>query len=193
MMSLVTVKRIASRLLKIGVNKIRIRQEDVPRAKNALTAEDVRSLIKNKVVSSKPCKGVSRARAKRKHEQVKKGRRRGMGSRKGKKSSRIPSKQLWMKKVRSQRKLLKELYDDKIIDSQTRKKIYYMIKGNMFKSKNTMMIYLKEHKMVKVTDIKNYTSPQKKQGAKKSQKSKKSGAGSNSISPVKKLNKGDNK
>lgn len=151
-MSLQIVKRIASRLLKVGVNKVRIKQEDVPIADEAITAEDVRGLIKDGIVYTKRKKGVSRARAKVKHAQVKKGRRRGTGSRKGKKHSRISSKELWMRKVRAQRKLLKELYDKGLIDSQTRKKIYYMIKGNMFKSRNAMMIYLEEHKLLKVKE-----------------------------------------
>ncbi|MCD6227593.1 50S ribosomal protein L19e [Candidatus Micrarchaeota archaeon] len=149
MMTLLSIKRIASRLLKKGINKIRIKQEEVPRASEALTAEDVRSMIKDKVIYATPKQGVSRARAKVKHAQVKKGRRRGSGTRKGKKYSRISTKELWMRKVRTQRKKLKELYDNGLLDSQTRKKLYYMIKGNMFKSKNAFMTYINEHKMLK--------------------------------------------
>ena len=136
MVTLLSIKRIASRLLKKGINKIRIKQEEVPRASEALTAEDVRSMIKDKVIYATPKQGVSRARAKVKHAQVKK-------------YSRISTKELWMRKVRTQRKKLKELYDNGLLDSQTRKKLYYMIKGNMFKSKNAFMTYINEHKMLK--------------------------------------------
>ncbi|MCC7570385.1 50S ribosomal protein L19e [Candidatus Micrarchaeota archaeon] len=147
-MSLETVKRIASRLLKKGKNKIRIKQEDVPRASDALTVEDVKVLVQDGVVYSKPIKGVSRARAKIKHAQLKKGRRKGRGSKKGKKFSNVSTKELWIKKVRIQRELLKNLYADGRVDSTARKKIYYLIKGNMFKNKSAMMLYLTEHKLL---------------------------------------------
>ena len=148
-MSLETVKRIAARLLNSGMNKVRIKEEDVPRAAEALTAEDVRSLIKDKIVYALPKRGVSRARAKVKHTQVKKGRRRGRGSRKGQRYSRVPKKTLWVNKVRTQRALLGELYGKEALDTPARKKLYYMVKGNAFKNKAALMTYLEEHKLLK--------------------------------------------
>ncbi len=148
-MGLNSVKRIASRIMKIGESKIKIKPEDVPKASEALTADDIRSLIKEGIVYKLTTKSVSRSKARKKHLQVKKGRRRGRGSQKGGATSKVSSKTVWIQKVRTLRNLLKELYGDGLMDSLTRKKVYYMIKGNMFKSKNAMMLYLNEHEMLK--------------------------------------------
>lgn len=148
-MSMKTVKRLASRILNIGINKIWISPMDTEKVENALTTDDVRALTEEGIVTKKLKKGVSRARARKKHIQKKKGRRRGTGSIKGGVKARAKPKTLWMARVRSQRKILTGLYKEKQIGSLDRRKVYYMIKGGYFKSKKALNNYLEQNKMLK--------------------------------------------
>ena len=144
-MSVKTVKRIAAKLMKVGENKVRIKQGNESRIAETLTREDVRALIKEKRVYKARSQGVSRARAKKHAEQKRKGRMRGTGKKKG--SHKGKTKKLWMSKIRSQRKMLEELSEK--MDSYDRRNVYYMIKGGMFKSKAALMNYIKEHDLIR--------------------------------------------
>ncbi|MBI4399387.1 50S ribosomal protein L19e [Candidatus Micrarchaeota archaeon] len=147
-MSLQTVKRIASYLLKAGESRIKIKPEEIKRVKEALTRDDVRSLIKEGIIFAEKKRGVSRALAKIKLKKKQKGRRRGFGSRKGTKYSRISRKRIWINKVRAQRYLLRELQSNGKIKENNYRSLYKMVKGRAFKSKEGMLTYLKENNLV---------------------------------------------
>lgn len=49
-MSMRTTKRIAAKLLKVGISRIRVKPDETKRAKEALTTDDVRTLIKEGIV-----------------------------------------------------------------------------------------------------------------------------------------------
>ena len=132
-------KRMAASVGKVGTNKIRIRKEED--VKEALTRDDVRALIKSGAIEVKRKKGVSRARARKLHEQKKKGRRRGEGSKKGPRTNR---KEEWMKRVRAQRKFVKQLKEGNKIDQTTYKDVYRKIGGGFFRSVSHIKIYLKK-------------------------------------------------
>lgn len=147
-MSLQTVKRIASHLLKAGESRIKIKPEEIKRVKEALTRDDVRTLIKEGIIFAEKKRGVSRALSKIKLKQKQKGRRRGFGSRKGTKYSRISRKRIWINKVRAQRYLLSELQTNGKIKENNYRSLYNMIKGRAFKSREAMLTYLKENNLV---------------------------------------------
>jgi len=132
-------KRMAASIRKVGVNKVKI--TNVEEVKEALTREDIRLLIKKGAIVIKRKKGVSRARAKKLHEQKTKGRRRGEGSKKGPKNKR---KEVWMKRVRAQRKFAKMLKEGNKIDQKTYKDVYRKIGGGFFRSVAHIKIYLKK-------------------------------------------------
>ncbi|MCD6279254.1 50S ribosomal protein L19e [Candidatus Micrarchaeota archaeon] len=144
-MSIKTVKRVAAKIMKVGENKVRIKPGYESRIAETLTREDVRELIKEKIVYKTSIKGVSRARAKKRAEQKRKGRRKGPGKKKGKHKG--INKKMWMNRIRAQRKILNEFRDK--MDSYDRGRIYYRIKGGLFKSKIALMNYLKEHNIIK--------------------------------------------
>ena len=106
-MTLKTVKRMASDILGVGISRIKIR--DVSKVKTALTKDDVRGLIKQGLIYVEKATGISRRRAKERHEKKKTGQKRGFGSRKGKKGARIKEKEQWINKTRKQRKILSVL------------------------------------------------------------------------------------
>lgn len=143
-----TVRRIASEVLKVGKCKVRFKTDSIKKIKDALTREDVRSLIKEGTIYAIARRGVSRVRGKLKRHKLKKGRRGGMGSRRGTPSARLDSKEAWIAKVRAQRRFLSMLVEGKRIAPESVRKIYLMIKGNAFKSVKILEIYLRDNKLL---------------------------------------------
>ncbi len=142
-MSFATVRRLAAKIFKVGESRVRIVEPQA--AIQALTGDDVRDLVKNKSVIILPKKGVSRAKARFNQSRKAAGRGRGPGSKRGTIYARMPKKERWIRKVRSQRKILKNSVG---LDSKFRRKVYGMVKGNAFKAKKQLVAYLKEQKLV---------------------------------------------
>ncbi|MEM3399680.1 MAG: 50S ribosomal protein L19e [Candidatus Micrarchaeia archaeon] len=153
-MGVKTVRRLAADILGVGEKRIYIDPESMDRVKEALTRDDVRALIKEGIITKRKIHGVSRARARRLHEQRKKGRRRGRGSIRGKKYSKVKRKRIWMNKLRAQRKLLKLLREKGAIKKDVYRRLYGMAKGGAFKSKSALLTYLQEHGLAKEASIK---------------------------------------
>lgn len=139
----------AADILGVGESRVWIDPNGGERVRDALTRDDVRSLIKDGVLKALPSHGVSRLRAREKQEGKRKGRRRGKGSRKGTVKARSDPKKEWMAKVRLQRSILRKLRDDKQIEGQAARKVYRMVKGGAFRGKGALLAYLKENKLVK--------------------------------------------
>jgi len=148
-MGMATVRRIAAELLGVGESRVRIDPKNSKKAEEALTRDDVRSLISQGVVYILRKRGVSRARGREKQRKKKAGRRRGMGSRKGTRYSSIPRKRVWINRVRAQRALLRELALEKKMQKDAYRKMYRMIKGGAFKSKASLLSHLKDSGLIK--------------------------------------------
>jgi len=136
-------KRIAADILKCGVHRVKFDTERLDEIMEAITREDIRRLIRDGAIYKEQKKGISKARVR---ERKKK---RGPGSRKGAKYSRISRKELWMMKVRAQRKKLRQLRDKKLITKTVYRKIYKMVKAGAFKSVAAMMEYLEQNKLIR--------------------------------------------
>lgn len=148
-MGMATVRRIAAELLGVGESRVRIDPKNSSKAAEALTRDDIRALISQGVIYALRKRGVSRLRGRQKHLKMKSGRRRGMGSRKGKRYSVIPRKEVWINHVRAQRAVLKDLRSDKKIDKKAYRKVYRMVKGGAFKSRASLLTHLKDSQMIK--------------------------------------------
>lgn len=122
------VKELAGDILNVGSNKIKINDPD--EATEAITRDDIREMIKEKIIQKRKTQQASRGKARKQKRQKKKGRRKGPGRKKGTRES---QKQKWMNKVRAQRKLLKEHKDE--LSSEEYRKLYKMIKGGYFPDK----------------------------------------------------------
>ena len=79
----------------------------------------------------------------------KKKKRRGPGSKKGAKYSIVDKKRRWINTVRPLRRLAKQLKEEGKIDQKTFKQLYRWIKGNMFRSRRHMLLFLKQRKLIK--------------------------------------------
>ena len=132
------MKRIASQLLKVGETKIWVNSSEKERIKEAMTKEDVRVLIKDAIVRKRTDNLHSRGRARLLKAKKAKGRKRGRGKRTGTKSSRQGKKEKWIKNVRAQRKMLKEMKKSGVVFKKPASKVYLMIKGGYLKGKNYM-------------------------------------------------------
>jgi len=131
-------RKIAAKVLKCGVNRVWIDPENV-KVRQAITRRDVRRFIKDGVIKKLPVK-----KRKKKIKRIQK-----TGSRKGKRGARRGKKTDWLKIIRPQRRLLKELKDKKQLKPLVYRRVYRLIKGNTFRSKQHLMNYLKERKYLK--------------------------------------------
>ncbi len=142
-------RRIAADLLKCGENRVWIDPEKIDDVAAAITREDIKRLINDGVIKKKPIKGQSRARARIFQEARKKGRHRGPGSKKGKKTARMGKKERWMMTIRALRKELRTLKADGKLDEHTYRKLYIRAKGGQFKNKRQLYMFMQEHDILK--------------------------------------------
>ncbi len=140
-------KRIAAQVLKCG--KSRVKLKEAQEVEEALTRQDVRDLVQKGEIYKEQKKGTSKFASKKRLAQKKKGRMRGMGKRKGTIGARKKDKTKWIETVRAQRSLLRELRDNGKIDVSLYRKLYMRVKGGFFRNRSHIMMYLKEHELLK--------------------------------------------
>ena len=145
MTNLSSQKRLAAKILKVGRNRIWIDPERMEDVESAITREEIKKLIHEKIIASLPQKGVSRGRAKTIQEKKRKGRRKGPGSRCGSGFSKISRKEVWMTKIRSLRKKLRELKTNRVIAETTYTRMYRMAGSGRFESVTDLERYLRAH------------------------------------------------
>jgi large subunit ribosomal protein L19e len=143
MTNLSSQRRLAAQILKVGQNRVWIDPERMDDVEGAITREEVRKLIHEKVIVSLPEKGVSRSRAKVVRRKKRMGRRKGSGSRTGSSHAKISKKDAWMSKIRSLRKKLRELKASRVITESTYRKVYMVAGSGRFESVAELERYLK--------------------------------------------------
>lgn len=144
-MSLKSQRRLAAEIMKIGENRVWIDPERIDYVEAAITREEIKKLIHEKVVRSLPEKGISRARARVFAEKRKKGLRRGPGGKSGPARSKITKKQAWMSRIRPVRRRLRELKDSRAITESVYRKMYDMSESGVFESKADLDRYIRTH------------------------------------------------
>jgi large subunit ribosomal protein L19e len=149
-MNLRSQKQLAARIMKCGTTRVRVKTDkDVD---EAITREDIRGLIKKGLIWKVQKKGQNKSQSRKRLSQKKKGRKKGFGSRKGKAGARNPRKKQWMRTIRAVRDSLKSLKEKGLIDSQVYRRMYLMAKGGSFKSRRHLLLYLKDHELLKVSE-----------------------------------------
>ncbi len=133
-------KKLAAKILKVGESRVWLDPEHLKDIKNAITRADIRRLILKGWIKALPEK------VKMKKERRKK---RNVGKRKGKKHSIVPKKRVWINRVRPQRRLIKELKEQKKISSADYRKLYRLVKSGMFRSRAHLLLYAKQRGMIK--------------------------------------------
>ena len=126
-------KRLVARITGVGVNRVRFDSDHLDDIADAITRDNIRSLITANTIKIKKIVGTSRGRAQFKKTQKRK---RGttQGSKKGKKGARIARKDLHIIKVRALRYRLKVAKDRKEITNDEFWTLYKMIQGNTIRN-----------------------------------------------------------
>jgi large subunit ribosomal protein L19e len=124
-------------VLDVGKERVWFDPEQRDRIKEAMTKDDVRVLVTEGVVKKKPSTGQSSYRTKKLKAQKKKGRRKGFGKRKGTYKARLKKKETWIKNVRAQRRVLKELKEKEpeLFEDVNYAETYRKVSGGYFKGK----------------------------------------------------------
>ncbi|ARM75942.1 50S ribosomal protein L19e [Acidianus manzaensis] len=130
-------KRLAAKVKGVGINNVKLPEENLDEIKEALTTQDISRLIKDGKIIIEKGKRVSRGRvkARRKNRRLK-GERRGYGSRKGKKGARFDPHEKWVNGIRKIRLYLRILKANGTIDSHLYRQLYKKAKGGSFRSVN---------------------------------------------------------
>ncbi len=136
-------RRLAASLLKCGEGRVWIDPASQEELADAVTRSDIRSAIKAGVIRRAPVQGTSRVRARRHALEVRKGRHSGPGSRRGTPEARVSRKSRWMRRIRAQRALLKELRDGRKISPTVYREFFRRAKGGMFRSRAHLLVNLR--------------------------------------------------
>ena len=136
-------KRLVSRITGVGIKRIHFDSEHLEDITDAITRDDIRSLMTANTIKIKSLKGASRGRAKTKRIQKSK---RGtkQGSKKGTKGARVGKKEVYVKKVRSLRHILKVAKDRKDITNKEFWSLYKKVGGNTVRNKAHLLTMIKE-------------------------------------------------
>ena len=134
-------KKLAGKVLKTGISRVWLNPKNMKDIERAITKWDIRKLVKKGDIKALPKKIKIKSAIKK--------RKRGPGSRKGKKYSIVPRKRKWISTVRPQRKMLKELKASGQLDNAVYRKLYRLVKGGMFRSRAHLRLYAEQNNMLK--------------------------------------------
>jgi len=143
-MSVVSQKRLAADLMKVGVNRVWVDPDDTDRVSSAITREEIRKLIHEGSIRKVPQAGISRGRKRVRRIELLAGRHKGPGSIKGKVTDR---KRRWVVRIRSIRRRLRSLRDKRFITTDVYRKLSLMAKGGTFRSAAHLDEYIDTHKL----------------------------------------------
>jgi large subunit ribosomal protein L19e len=143
-MNAVKAKELAAKILKVGVGRIYLDPTQTSKIKEAMTKDDIRTLIAERVIKKKPQVSQSKGRTRVNKEAKAKGRGRGKGKRSASKKVRSEQRDRWINRVRSQRRTLKELKvkNSKEVKEIGYSKIYKRIKGGYFRGKRHLVEFV---------------------------------------------------
>lgn len=145
-MTLVSQKRLAADLLKVGTTRIWVDPDDTDRVSSAITRNEIRKLIHEGSIRRLPETGISRGRKRIRKQELQAGRHKGPGSIKGSVGN---SKRRWVIRIRSIRRRLRALRDRRFITTQVYRKLTLMAKGGTFRSAAHLDEYIETHKLAR--------------------------------------------
>lgn len=131
--NLKTKKKLVSRVLGVGANRIRFDVDHLDDVTDAITRDNIRSLITANMIYILRKGGTSKGRTRFKKLQKRK---RGtkQGSKKGKMGARVGKKEVYVKKTRALRHQLKVLKDRKEITNMDYWNLYKKVGGNQIRN-----------------------------------------------------------
>jgi len=136
-------KRLAARVTGVGVHRIRFDTDHLDDIADAITRQNIRSLITANTIKIKPFTGTSRGRAQEKKDQRNK---RGttQGKKQGRKGARVGKKEVYVAHVRALRRLLKIAKDRKDLTNPEFWILYKKVGGNTVRNKAHLRLLMDE-------------------------------------------------
>ncbi|MBI3639828.1 MAG: 50S ribosomal protein L19e [Thaumarchaeota archaeon] len=131
--NLKTKRHLVARMLGVGANRIKFDSQYLDDVSDAITRDNIRSLITANIIEVRPIKGTSKGRA---HHKKAQRRKRGtkQGSKKGAKGSRIGKKQVYVRKIKALRHRLHVSKGRKEITNPEYWKLYRQAGGNQIRN-----------------------------------------------------------
>ncbi|MGC9445244.1 MAG: 50S ribosomal protein L19e [Candidatus Methanospirareceae archaeon] len=148
MVNLTKQRRIAAKVLHVGLGRVWIDPNAAGVVAKAITRDDIRGLIEDGVIQKIQKQGISRGRIRVRALQKSMGRRKGHGSRKGARGARTKKKERWMSKIRALRRRLNELRADESIDRTAYRKLYNKANGGDFRNVAHLNEYIATHEQL---------------------------------------------
>jgi len=138
-------KRLAARVIGVGIHRIKFDTDHLDDIADAITRQNIRSLVTANTIRVKPFTGTSKGRAHVKKAQKNK---RGttQGSKRGRKGARVGKKTVYVAKVRSLRRLLKIAKDRKDLTNPEFWALYKKVGGNTVRNKAHLRTLMEEIK-----------------------------------------------
>jgi len=136
-------KRLVARVTGVGIHRVKFDSDHLDDVADAITRENIRSLITAKKIKIKSIVGTSRGRAHTKKAQRNK---RGttQGSKQGTKGARVGKKEVYVAKVRALRRLLKIAKDRKELTNPEFWLLYKKVGGNTVRNKAHLRLLMEE-------------------------------------------------
>lgn len=126
-------RELVARILDVGVNRVRFEPDKLEDVADSITRDNIKGLINSGAIWTVKPKGTSRGRAEAKRS-VWKVHGKGPGSKKGKKTTRVGKKEVYVKRVRSMRYHLKVLKERKDISNDIYWQLYKKVNGGQVRS-----------------------------------------------------------
>ncbi len=131
--NLKTKRKLVSRVLGVGLDRIKFDPNYIDDVADAITRGNIRSLVTANVIEVKPIKGTSKGRSHFKKAQRRK-RSTKQGSKKGRKGARIGKKQVYVRRIRAMRHQLKVSKARKEITNESYWNLYKQVSGNQVRN-----------------------------------------------------------
>ena len=131
--NLKTKRQLVSRILGVGANRVRFDSDHLDDVADAITRDNIRSLVTAKIIEIKSIKGTSRGRAHfKKHQRRRRGTK--QGSKKGRKGARVGKKEVYVKRIRAMRHQIKVSKSRKEITNKDYWNLYKQVGGNQVRN-----------------------------------------------------------
>jgi len=141
--NLKTKRQLVSRILGVGVDRVKFDPDHLDEVADAITRDNIRSLITANVIEVKPIKGTSKGRSYfKKFQRGRRGTK--QGSKKGSKGARGGKKEIYVKKIRAMRHQLKVSKARKEIKNDAYWNLYKQVSGNQVRNLAHLRSLIKE-------------------------------------------------
>lgn len=128
----------AAEIMGVGESKIWVDPTQMTKALEAMTRDDIRNLVAQRIVRKRKDQGHSRGAARILQAKKRVGRKQGQGKRTGTKKARSQPKKMWRNRVRALRTTLRTLKTDGKLKGNY-SALYRQVKGNYFRGKKHLL------------------------------------------------------